>query len=181
MNLRLGNILPECYVDTNVVQTLLRQKGANHQKSCNLVLGTIHGKFNDKLAIGIIDDDKRHDSPYFNDYSEEIASNDELTIRKDPSQHHYLILINNVMENFLLSCANESHYDLTKNMGIPQTKEGLMSITKKKDSQEDPVVTNLVKKLSKSSNMVKLKKSIRYIMEHPFDNNTEGIRSIFKE
>jgi len=30
-------IIPECYADTNLVQTLLQMRGANHQKSCGQV------------------------------------------------------------------------------------------------------------------------------------------------
>lgn len=35
---KLPYIIPECYVDTNVVQTLIRQKGVNHQMSCSQVI-----------------------------------------------------------------------------------------------------------------------------------------------
>ena len=33
MSLRLVDVVPERYVDTNVVQTILKMHGANHQKS----------------------------------------------------------------------------------------------------------------------------------------------------
>ena len=31
------NIIPECYVDTNLIQTLLRVEGVNHQSTCSQV------------------------------------------------------------------------------------------------------------------------------------------------
>lgn len=31
------HIVPECYVDTNLVQILMRIKGVNHQNSCGQV------------------------------------------------------------------------------------------------------------------------------------------------
>lgn len=181
MDTRLINIVPECYVDTNVVQTIMQKGGANHQKSCSMVLSTIKKSYKDKFAVGIIDRDKKNDSPFFKEYSEEIASDEELTLLKVPNEPHYLLLINNVMENFLLNCANEIHYDIKRKIQVPQTKEGLMSITKKRDSQESPVVSKLVKDLSNSKEMIKLKKSIDYLMKHPFGDNSNEIKNIFNK
>ena len=48
-------IIPECYADTNLVQTLLQMKGANHQKSCGQVTNKLQSTFKDKFAVGIID------------------------------------------------------------------------------------------------------------------------------
>ena len=52
-------IIPECYVDTNLVSALLGGIGVNHQKSCNKVVGRMKDKYGDDFAVGIIDNDKR--------------------------------------------------------------------------------------------------------------------------
>ena len=52
--------VPECYVDTNLVESLLETDGVNHQKGCNTVVNTMKGKvLNDGFSVGIIDSDKR--------------------------------------------------------------------------------------------------------------------------
>ena len=56
-------IIPECFVDTSLVESLLDTEGVNHQKGCNMVAGLMNGKYSDGFAVGVIDfDKKRH--PY---------------------------------------------------------------------------------------------------------------------
>lgn len=46
--------MPECYVDTNLIEYLVKA-GVNHQHSCTKVVGLLKNNFADKFAIGIID------------------------------------------------------------------------------------------------------------------------------
>ncbi len=50
--------ISECYIDTNLVETLLGER-ANHQNGCNNVARRMKDKYDDGFAVGIIDDDKR--------------------------------------------------------------------------------------------------------------------------
>jgi hypothetical protein len=59
MNRRADFIIPECYIDTNLVETLVCPAGCNHQKGCNQVAKVMQEKFADRFAIGMIDADKR--------------------------------------------------------------------------------------------------------------------------
>lgn len=179
MNLRLKNILPECYVDTNVVQTLLKQKGANHQKSCSMVLKIIREKFTDQFAVGIIDSDKKEPKS-LNDYTELIASNEELTLLKNPKADHYILQVNHVMENFLLVCANEVGYDMSI-IGIENSLKGLKTVTKKRDSQENPLITKLVKSLQDSMNMDIMKNVLNYLINHPYDADKAELKKMFEQ
>ena len=72
MNQRADYIIPECYVDTNLVETLVCKAGCNHQKGCNQVAKVMQEKFADRFAVGIIDADKRKPG-YLNNFNE-IAS-----------------------------------------------------------------------------------------------------------
>ncbi len=54
------SILPECYVDTNLLETLVPpHKGYNHQKGCGTVVQRMQGKLQDCFAVGILDKDKK--------------------------------------------------------------------------------------------------------------------------
>lgn len=59
-------IIPECYIDTNLVESLITTEGCNHQKGCNTVANTMKNKFKDNFAVGIIDNDKRQIPMYPN-------------------------------------------------------------------------------------------------------------------
>ena len=54
---KLFNVIPECYIDTNLIEFLLNAK-VNHQHSCNNVIKALNNK-KEEFAIGIIDNDKR--------------------------------------------------------------------------------------------------------------------------
>lgn len=45
MNQRADFIIPECYIDTNLVETLVCSGGCNHQKGCNQVAKVMQEKF----------------------------------------------------------------------------------------------------------------------------------------
>ncbi len=76
---RLLYIIPECYVDTNLISTLVNA-AVNHQKSCTKVGGTLKSKYPDSFAIGIIDKDKAE--PKFVTEFQEIAVHGHLQLLK---------------------------------------------------------------------------------------------------
>ena len=56
------SIIPECYVDTNLIETLVPPKdgkGYNHRKGCPAVAKVMMEKFADRFALGIMDKDKK--------------------------------------------------------------------------------------------------------------------------
>ena len=54
------HIIPECYLDTNLVETIVPpqkfkgSEGYNHQHTCNDVVKLIRTKLNDNFAVGIV-------------------------------------------------------------------------------------------------------------------------------
>ena len=73
---KLFNVIPECFIDTNLIEFLLNAK-VNHQHSCNNVIKALNDK-KDEFAIGIIDNDKRKVA-YIND-CKEIIKTKHLTL-----------------------------------------------------------------------------------------------------
>ena len=67
MKRRTDFIIPECYVDTNLVETLVCSGGCNHQKGCNQVAKVMKEKFANRFAVGMIDADKRRPG-YLNEF-----------------------------------------------------------------------------------------------------------------
>ena len=104
-------IIPECYVDTNLIETLVpTAKGYNHQKGCNNVVKVMKEKLSDKFAVGIVDKDKRQVS-YVNEF-EEIGHTDSLYFYKHPDKAHFLIMIDPAVDRFILKCAKEEKVEM---------------------------------------------------------------------
>lgn len=177
MNYSYSCIIPECYADTNLVQTLLQTKGANHQKSCGQVTNELRTKFKDKFAVGIIDLDKKQ-----SDYSlecEVIAASSELSVCRHPDSHHYLIKLNNVLESFIINCAKELEIDLSP-LGLPLKKDALMKRMKKQEAKNDPALSNYFKKLMPSTEMSLLKDVLDYLYNNTYSVKEEDIVRLFQ-
>ena len=93
------DIIPECYIGTNLVETLLNIKGCctegvNHQKGCNTVVKTMTNsrKLQDDFALGIVDADKRQPS-YVAKECTPIAQTAHITLLKHRTNNHYFLRI----------------------------------------------------------------------------------------
>lgn len=128
-------IIPECYVDTNLIETLVpTAKGYNHQKGCNNVVKVMKEKLSDKFAVGIVDKDKRQVS-YVNEF-EEIGHTDSLYFYKHPDKAHFLIMIDPAVDRFILKCAKEEKVEM-KQFDLSDELRSFTAQTKQVSSKED--------------------------------------------
>ena len=81
-------VIPECYVDTNLTETLTGII-CNHQKGCANVVKQMKEKRSDRFALGIIDKDKRTVG-YVSEF-DLVAANESLQVLKHKTRPHYLI------------------------------------------------------------------------------------------
>lgn len=170
------HIVPECFVDTNLVQILMRIKGVNHQNSCGQVTNVLKNKFKDKFAIGIVDNDNLQSN--YSNACVEIAHSEEITLCKHPVNQHYLIKINHVMEHFILNSAKDANVDL-KAYGIPDDLEELKNITKSKDCLDNPDLKRAFKAISKSNEMMLLTEVLEYLEARKYNSKDADLKSIF--
>lgn len=106
------SFLPECYVDTNLIETICPPKSRyNHQKGCGTVAAKMKKHFTNSFAVGIIDKDK--DSiDYLNEFDcrENVGG---LILYKHKSKHHYIIQIAPAIEQFILNDAKNTGIDIS--------------------------------------------------------------------
>lgn len=177
MAVRVNHIFPECFVDTNILKTLLHIDGVNHQYGCSRVMaGMETGRFADGFAIGIIDDDKKKT---FNcrDF-QELCRSEHLVLMKHKTKHHYLILVCKAAEDFLLACAQELGVNMAE-YGLPDTLEGLKDVTKSNESDKEPRLKKLVNALRGTSEMARLEKTVSYLQEKQYDASVDELVTVF--
>ena len=176
---RANHIFPECYVDTNIMKTLLRLDGVNHKHGCSQVMsGMKSGRFADGFAIGIIDDDKKKTYEY-GDF-EELASSEHLRLMKHKTRHHYLIFVYKAAEDFLLSCAGELSLNLAE-YGLPDDLEGLKEVTKSSESDKEPRIKKLVNAVRTSTEMARLERTVGYLQQKQYAARTDELVAIFHQ
>ena len=167
------HIIPECYIDTRLVKTLLPPKGRyNHQHGCSNIEKIMKTKFKDDFALGIIDKDKKILS-YLNECQIVIELAGVLQLYKHKTANHYLIIIRPAMERWIMNATATAGLSLS-DFELPDTLDKLCDITK--TSKEDRVDVHaskfysLFRELNKLNppSVAVLKFWITYLKDNPY-------------
>lgn len=168
-------IIPECYVDTNLVETIVPPhhfgyNGYNHQKGCSVAAQTMlkHKVLANGFALGIIDKDKKE-----LDYSklfELIAEEEQLLLLKHPEKHHYFIQIVGGMEKWILQNAASVGISLS-DFDLPDNFEALKKVSKRVTTKKDDRFKRLFKTLlrERASGIMLLRKWITHLKSNPYE------------
>lgn len=176
MNQRADYIIPECYVDTNLVETLVCKAGCNHQKGCNQVAKVMQEKFADRFAVGIIDADKRKPS-YLNEFSE-VVSSEHLKLFRHSKRPHFIILVQPAIDGFILSCAEADSVDLAEYELSPVLKE-FTAQTKNVMSNKDSRFKRLFKSMENVGEIRLMKSVIAYLVGTTYKASDAELIKIF--
>lgn len=169
-------VIPECYVDTNLTETLTGIV-CNHQKGCANVVKQMKEKHADRFALGIIDKDKR-EVGYVSEF-DIVAGNESIQVLKHKERPHYLIFIIPAVEGFILRAVGEMNVTLA-DYELPADLKALSRITKQQDSKRDPRFTRLFLALKDASGPRILQSVVEYLREHLYDAEVGKIKEMVK-
>ncbi len=173
---KLFNVIPECYIDTNLIEFLLNAK-VNHQHSCNNVVKTLNNK-KDEFAIGIIDNDKRAVA-YIKD-CEKIIETKRLKFFKHKERNQYLITISPAADRFILNIAKEQGVDVS-NFELQINLKDFLKETKTETSNKDQRFKKLFKEIKNHKEISLLQKVLTYLCENKYQSNVEEIKALCNE
>lgn len=172
-------VIPECYVDTNLVETLVPpQKQYNHQKGCGTVTKVMKEKFTDSFAIGIIDKDKK-EVEYLKEFAE-VAKSDGLVLHKHKAKPHYIIQIVPGMERFIFKCLAECGIT-PEDFELPGDLELFRKESKTTNSKDDDRFRRLFKALrnAQAVDIIRLLNLITYLKYKNYTASTIELQAIF--
>ena len=167
-------VVPECYVDTNLMNVLVG-KACNHKKGCNNVCKVLDEKLQDQFAIAVIDRDKKEPASARN--YELIAANQSIMVSKHRERPHYLIHICPAIEEFILAAAAELNVNLAE-YGLPADMEQLKLKTKTVTAREDEKFARLFKSLRQASNIRCLDEVLQYLLRNKYAAANDEIVAI---
>lgn len=176
MKQRCLYVIPECYVDTNLIEYLINAN-VNHQHSCTKVVGLLNTKFKDQFAIGIIDRDK-FELGYIRE-CDEIASTQHLSLLKHKTRNQYLITIYPAVDGFILDCAEDEKVRLA-DYGLPSKLKDFTKVSKAVTSNTDTRFKSLFKALMNSREFRNLKASLEYLIQSKYQTNITVLNSLFE-
>lgn len=141
-------IVPECYIDTKLAEIVGRaSRKYNHQHGCGDVANQLKNKLKNKVALGIIDEDKNKGpvAKYFLEFKFIVEENG-LILKSHPQRKHYLILICPEIEKWLLTNANLVNLN-PKNFNMPENFLGFKKITKTQNIDANTSFYQFIKEL----------------------------------
>src|SRR5260221_11453482 len=172
------SIIPECYADTLLIETLVPTKtGYNHQHNCFKVEAVMKGL--NSFAVGILDKDKRQVK-----YLEEFEKIDEVIgdlilwrhIQKQT--HHWIIQSCPALEKWLLKVSEAENIDLT---GFGENVfEGVKYLTKSTSRLSDKRLQALFNEINKRDgniNVRKLKNWIKILKEKNYQADINELKN----
>lgn len=172
------SVLPECYVDTCLIETLVPPSSHyNHQKGSGTVSQKMQRFFSDQFALGILDKDKR-ELFYLREFDRLVAHH-HLELFKHRHRHHYIILIAPAIELFIINNAAEAGISLVS-FDLPDTLDELRKVSKSVGSKTDPRFQKLFNKLveKKTSEVMLLIAWIRYLKEKNYKANIAALKKM---
>lgn len=169
-------VVPECYVDTNLMNVLLN-KLCNHQKGCATVCKTLETRLSDQFAIAIIDKDKNE--PKAVEQYIPIGESEYIIVSKHQTRAHYLIQIKPAIERFILYAAAELNVNLS-DYGLPEELNELRKITKTTTATEDATFARLFHTLRSASHIQCLNNVLQYLLGHKYAASEEEIRKLLQ-
>lgn len=176
MNQRADFIIPECYIDTNLVETLVCTGGCNHQKGCNQVAKVMQEKFADRFAVGIIDADKRRPG-YLSEFCE-IASSEHIKLFRHPVRSHFIILVHPAADGFILSCAEVANVNMD-DYGLSSKLKEFTAQTKNVMSNKDPRFKRLFKSMENVGEIRLMKSVIAYLVDKTYEASNDDLKQYF--
>lgn len=170
------NVLPECYVDTNLIEYLL-DAGVNHQHSCSKVVGQLNTTFVNSFAVGIIDKDKV-ELGYVRDCVT-VARTEHLTLLRHNTRPQYLVMVAPAIDGFILDCARMEDVD-PQAFGIPADMKGFTHESKAVTSNTDPRFKCLFGALKNNVEIIALRTTLNYLCENKYSADSEVLLSMFQ-
>lgn len=176
MNQRADFIIPECYIDTNLVETLVCTGGCNHQKGCNQVAKVMQEKFADRFAVGIIDADKRRPG-YLSEFCE-IASSDHIKLFRHQVRSHFIILVHPAADGFILSCAEVANINMA-DYGLNSNMKEFTAQTKNVMSNKDSRFKRLFRAMENVGEISLMKSIIEYLVDTTYEASNDDLKRYF--
>ena len=175
MNEKMPYIMPECYVDTNLVEFLLGA-AVGHQHSCTKVIGNMKGCFKDSFAVGVIDNEKVK-MGYLSE-CEEVARQAHLVLYRHRKKHHYIITVSPAIDVFVLSCAKDLAVAVT-NYNLPVKLKDVIKDTKQITSNKDLRFKALFAAIMGHPEIQALQRSLMYLNDYKYQSDTRELAAIF--
>ena len=170
--------MPECFLDTNLVEALLEcANEVNHKKGNSSVITTMsEEKMRGNFAVAIIDDDKVKVKALETFEKVERLCKDGLKFYKHPERQHFVIQISPAIERWLLKESLKADVDMTT-YGLGNDLNALRKM-KGAIQRNDDRFKKLFKEMLKNENcdeIIELKRWLKFLKEKNYNTDLDSL------
>ena len=167
-------IIPECYIDSCLVEVLLvaDKDYVNHHKGNGKEANEMKRSFANDFCLGIIDEDKEP-LDYLKEFKVKKIT-EYLVLWEHNNKKHFIIQIRPVVEKWFLKICEENEISLIE-FNLPVELKALLKITKSVGSRKDERFIKLFKKM-KNKNcqaVIDLKNWIEFLKNNKHNSNID--------
>ncbi|MBC7936784.1 MAG: hypothetical protein H7Y86_15640 [Rhizobacter sp.] len=164
--------MPECYLDTNLVEVLLGCLDAvNHKKGNSSVMATLgQDKFRENFAVALIDDDKVEVKALEDFIKVDRLCREGLMFYRHNEKKHYVLKLSPAIELWLLNECSKGEID-TNLYGLPQNLKGLRSmkgLSQRKDERFKKLFKDMLKN-ERCDEITELKRWLIFLKDKNFN------------
>lgn len=172
------SFVPECFLDTTLVEVLLQSLGSvNHQKG-NSTIGTLieSGRLANTFAVGLIDDDKRKLAVLKKFEKVERLCRDGLLLFRHPVKKHYIIQVSPAMERWILKECEKADINLIA-FGLPDSLarfKKLKGLAQRSDNRFKRLFNEMLQHEA-CDEIRELQRWLEYFRDHHYNSNVDSL------
>lgn len=171
-----SSFIPECYLDTNLVETILKAPNSvNHRKgNSNVVSRMEEERLADKFLVAVIDNDKVKVKGLEKYRQVERLSKNGLRLFVHLSKKHYLIQLSPAIERWLMNECGKGGINLA-DFGFPDNIKGWKSL-KSRTQRNDEKFKDLFRLMLKNENcdeIIELKRWLEFFRNNNYNTNLD--------
>lgn len=168
--------MPECYLDTNLVEVLLEcQDAVNHKKGNSSVIEAMAGdRMKDNFVVGLIDDDKVKVKRLEEFKKIERLWKQGLKMFKHPDKSQYVIQVSPAIEKWLLNECVKGGIS-PEEYSLPTELEGLRALkglSQRKDERFRKLFRSMLEN-EKCDEIKELKRWLIFLRETNYKTNLD--------
>ncbi|MBR1466051.1 MAG: hypothetical protein IJ607_06785 [Bacteroidaceae bacterium] len=172
------NVVPECYVDTNLMQSLLKGT-VNHQMGCTKVISSLNNALSDRFAIGVIDlDREQHRMTGYLGQCDIVAETRHMTLLKHKLRPQFLITICPAVDKYILDNALENGINLS-DYDLPTDLKHFTEVAKQNTSNTDSRFSKLFSAMKDISEISVLRHTLKYLISKQYQAETNVAHDFF--
>lgn len=171
-----SSFIPECYLDSNLVETILKAFNCvNHRKGNSNVVGRMEEeRLSDKFLVAVIDDDKVKVKGLEKYTQVGRLSRKGLKVFEHPLKRHFLIQLSPAIERWLINECGKAGINLSE-YGFPDTIKGWKNLKNRSQRNDEKFkdLFRLMLKNEKCDEIIELKRWLIFFRDNNYNSNLD--------